>query len=196
MWLYVYVMQRVTTNVIWRLFCHMFKLCIIIGIWWPSNSKSSLMIKACEKLDLDQFIELTFAEFIQVMRWSVYLFASSVCFSVLSDKMFPGSENMTFTFLCNLRSQVHVVIIVSVSLLRRVEAALNVCNDSIWNTPESKAAAPHSEDWKRGYGCYADGALGLSFLFSTFLSLRSEFKHQATLKTTSKLPFRAWADAQ
>lgn len=72
----------------------MFKLCIIIGIWWPSNSKSSLMIKACEKLGLDRFIELTFAEFIQVTRRSVYLFTSSVCFSVLSDKMFPGSEDI------------------------------------------------------------------------------------------------------
>lgn len=52
------------------------------------------MIKACEKIGLDQFIELTFAEFIQVTRRSVHLFTSTVCFSVLIDKMFPGSEDI------------------------------------------------------------------------------------------------------
>lgn len=41
----------------------------------------------------------------------------------------------------------NVVIIVSVLLSKTVEAALNVCNDAISNTSESKAAAPHSEDW-------------------------------------------------
>lgn len=64
LWLYGYVMQRVSYNVIWRIFHIICKLCVIIEILCPSNSKSSLMINTCAKLELDEFTELTFAEFI------------------------------------------------------------------------------------------------------------------------------------